>query len=261
MTRLLLSMLLVVAPALHSQETLEVITLRHRTAEQLIPILRPLVEPGGALSGQSNQLIVRGSAGNLAQIRSAAEAMDRPLRRLSIAVRFESTQEAARSGVQGDARISNRGSSADVRVLDSRSARDERIDQRIQVLEGGRALIAAGETQPLRQRQIVPTPSGPLLQESVVIQEAATGFEVVPRLSGEQVFLEIAPQREQFARPPAGSIRAEGLSTTVSGRLGEWIELGGTAGAETRSESGILSTRRSGTSGNRRVWVKVEELR
>ena len=35
----------------------EVISLRHRTAEQVIPVLRPLLEPGGALSGQYNQLI------------------------------------------------------------------------------------------------------------------------------------------------------------------------------------------------------------
>ena len=36
------------APA---QELLEVISLRHRTAEQVIPLLRPMLAPGGALSG------------------------------------------------------------------------------------------------------------------------------------------------------------------------------------------------------------------
>ena len=55
MTRFLV-LLLFLAPAVLAQGTLEVIPLRHRTVEQLLPVLRPLLEPGGALSGQSNQL-------------------------------------------------------------------------------------------------------------------------------------------------------------------------------------------------------------
>src|SRR4051812_34334968 len=37
---------------------LEIISLRHRTVEQVLPALRPLLEPGGTMTGQSNQLIV-----------------------------------------------------------------------------------------------------------------------------------------------------------------------------------------------------------
>jgi len=228
-------------------------------------MLRPLLEPGGVLSGQYNQLIVRTSAANLAQILSVLDSIDQPARRLAISVRFDAAQDSARGGVQADARISNRGSSAEFRIQDSRSSMDERVDQRIQVLEGGRALIAGGESRPLRQRQVIQTPSGPVVQESTVIQEAATGFEVVPRVSGSTVYLEIAPQREKFgdqiARSPSGAIQSERVATTVSGRLGEWIDLGGASSASTRSESGILSSRERTTSGNRAIWVKVEELR
>jgi len=252
---------LFLAPAVLAQGSLEVIPLRHRTADQVIPILRPLLEPGGALSGQFNQLIIRTSPANLAQIRAALDAIDQPLRRLTISVRFDSVQDAARSGIQTDARISNRGSSADIRIQDSRSSLDERVDQRIQVLEGGRAVIAAGQSRPLRQRQVIQTPSGTVVQETTVVQGASTGFEVVPRVSGSNVFLEIAPQREQFAPGPSGAIQSERVVSTVSGRLGEWIELGGASGASTRSESGILSSRERTTTEDRRIWVKVEELR
>ena len=250
-----------VVPAAFAQGTLEVISLRHRTAEQVIPVLRPLLEPGGVLSGQYNQLIVRTSPANLAQIRAVLDSIDQPARRLIISVRFDATQDSARSGVQTDARISNRGSSADVRIQDSRSSLDERVDQRIQVLEGGRALISSGESRPIRQRQVIQTPSGPVIQETTVIQGAATGFEVVPRISGSTVYLEIAPQREQFAPGRSGAIQSERVSSTVSGRLGEWIDLGGASSASTRSDSGILSSRERNTSGNRSIWVKVEELR
>ncbi len=52
---------------------------------------------------------------------------------------------------------------------------------------------------------------------------ATACFEVVPRLSGGNVFLEIAPQRENFAPGNSGAIQSD--------------------------------------SGDRRIWVKVEELR
>jgi type II secretory pathway component GspD/PulD (secretin) len=260
MKRFLL-LLLFAVPAVMAQGALEVITLRHRTVEQVIPVLRPLLEPGGAMSGQSNQLIVRTSPGNLAQIRAALDAIDQPARRLMISVRFDSTQRSARTGVETDARISNRGSSAEMRIDNSRSTRDEQADQRIQVLEGGRAVISSGESRPLRQRQVIRGPGGAVLTDNTVIQDASTGFEVVPRLSGNQVFLEIAPQRENFTSGNSGAIRSERMVSTVSGRLGEWIELGGGSGSSMRTESGISSSRDRTTVGDGRIWVKVEEVR
>ena len=231
--------LLIVSASAFAQGSLEVISLRHRTAEQVIPVLRPLLEPGGALSGQYNQLIVRTSPANLAQIRAVLDSIDQPSRRLVISVRFDSVQDGSRSGVQADPRISNRGSGADIRFQDSRSSLDERVDQRIQVLEGGQAYISTGESRNYAQ--------------------ADTGFAVVPRVSGSSVFLEIGTRQEAFAR--GGAIQGQRAATTVSGRLGEWIELGGADSAVTRSDSGILSSRERTTSESRRVWVKVEELR
>ena len=260
MKRFLL-LLLFAVPAVMAQGTLEVIALRHRTVEQVLPVLRPLLEPGGAMSGQSNQLIVRTSPGNLAQIRAALDAIDQPARRLMISVRFDSTQQSARTRVETDARTSNRGSSAEMRIDNSRSARDEQADQRIQVLEGGRAVISSGESRPLRQRQVVRGPGGAVLTDDTVIQDASTGFEVVPRLSGNQVFLEIAPQRENFTSGNSGAIRSERMVSTVSGRIGDWIELGGASSSGMRSGSGNLSSRESTAVGDRRIWVKVEEVR
>jgi hypothetical protein len=56
------------ALAVHAagQNMLEIIPLRYRTVDQVLPALRPLLEPGGTLTGQGNQLIVRASPDNLA---------------------------------------------------------------------------------------------------------------------------------------------------------------------------------------------------
>lgn len=95
--------------------------------------------------------------------------------------------------------------------------------------------------------------------ESRVFGEAATGFAVVPRISGSSVTVEVAAQQENFVR--GGALQGQRAVSTVNGRLGEWIELGGASMDSARTDSGILSSRQRTTVENRRIWVKVEESR
>jgi type II secretory pathway component GspD/PulD (secretin) len=230
-----------------AQGSLEVIELRHTTAERVLPALRPLLEPGGVLTGQRSQLIVRTSPRNLEELRRALAALDAPARRLVISVRFDSADAAADANVEAGARISKRGSRVDARIADSRSSATERVDQRLQVLEGGRAFIAEGTSRPLQVR------------DGVLIQDISTGFEVVPRVAGNEVTLEVAPQRQSPAA--AGSVRTLGSATTVRARLGEWVALAGIDEALVREDRGLASRSRRGGESSRRIWVKVEEVR
>lgn len=209
-------------------QALEIIALRHRTAEQVLPALRPLLEPGGTLSAHANQLIIRTSPANLAEIRRALEAIDRPARRLQISVRFGHAQEQAARQLGASGTISDRGARVDVRGADERTASEGRIDQRLLVLDGGRALIYSGESRAL--------PQG----EHTVIQEVATGLEVVPRLAGDLVMLEIAPQRQMRDA-------VQRVVTTLATRLGVWTEISAVQASRTHTRE------------SQRIWVKVEE--
>lgn len=230
-----------------AQGSLEVIELRHTTADRVLPALRPLLEPGGVLTGQRSQLIVRTSPRNLEELRRALAVLDAPARRLMISVRFDSADVASDSSVEVDARISNRGSRVDGTLADSRSSGTERVDQRLQVLEGGRAFISQGSRRPLQMR------------DGVLIQDIATGFEVVPRVAGSEVILEVAPQRQSPGA--AGSVRTLGSATTVRARLGEWVALAGIDESSAREARGLASRSRRGGESSRRIWVKVEEVR
>jgi hypothetical protein len=221
-----------------AQHALEIIPLRHRTVEQVLPVLRPLLEPGATLSGQRGQLIVRASPDNRAEIRQALAAIDRPLRRLQISVRFDDASQHSSQRIDAGARASNRGARLDIRAQDSRGSESERVDQRIQVLEGARARILTGQSTPLPG----------------AVWETGSGFEAVPRLSGDTVLVDIAPQKESLERQ-------QRMATTVSARLGEWFEVGGAVSSAAREDRGIASGSRSRSSEARRVWLKVEELR
>jgi type II secretory pathway component GspD/PulD (secretin) len=151
LVRLVLAAVLACAAgAALAQQALEIIPLRHRTVEQVLPSLQPLVEPGGTLSGSRGQLFLRASPANVAEIKRALEAIDRPSRRLQISVRFDDAQERERRAVGASGTIGSGGAHVDLTAEDSRRSAGERVDQRLQVLEGSRAFIFAGQFRPLR---------------------------------------------------------------------------------------------------------------
>jgi len=242
---------------------LEIIDLRHRSAEQLLPQLAPFVEPGGALSGINDRLFLRASARNQAEIRDLVAALDTPLRRLMISVRQEGTDTGSERGAgisgrievgRGAPAISGRGH---LIQSDNRSRRD--ISQQVQTIDGGRAAIMVGESMIVPLRQVVLTPLGVVVSESFVQRDLGTGFVAVPRLNGERVTLEISP-RDDTPGPVPGSVNVQRLVTTVSGRLGEWLELGASAAEQSGSSSGIANYGAGAASRQRRLLLKVEEL-
>lgn len=208
-------------PASNAQQALEIIPLRHRTVEQVLPSLQPLLEPGATLSGSRGQLFLRASPSNADDIKRALALIDRPAKRLQISVRFDDALERERRGVQASGTIGTGGARLGVSAQDSRRTAAERVDQRLQVLEGSRATIFAGRSNDY--------------------QDMGSGFEVVPRLSGDLVHLDIG-------------------QTSTTSRLGEWVELGGSSQSSARNERGIASASARRSSESRRVWVKVETL-
>lgn len=286
LTRLvLLLMVLLAGPAL-AQTTVEVILLKYRQADQVIPVLQPLLGREASISNFQNQLVIRATPAELAQVKRVLAGIDTPPRRLLITVRQDadvsgSRREAEVSGSIGNnnARVTVPGSGSReggnvvlrdgddrlrARVVDSSQAGGERTAQTVQVLEGYSAFIRAGESQPVRNRQVVRTMVNGQWVDRVVettdYREATTGFNVRPRLQGEMVTLDIDPQRETFDEQRRGTVNVQRVSTTVSGRLGEWMDLGGISEERSNDSSGILSTRSVRSSDRRGVQVKVELL-
>ena len=272
---------LLLAGAAQAQQQLEIINLKSRTADQVLPQLRPFIEPGGALSGMNNQIFIRASDANRRQIKELLAALDRPPRRLLISVRQDADSTASARGgeVSGSVgsdrvRIESRrtivgGAGVTVRsgddvlrgqVYDSRSAGSERVSQQVQVVEGGRAYINVGTSVPVPLRQVVLTPGGAIVSDTVVYRDLGTGFTAEPQLSGDLVTLTISPTHDTPGSAGPGSANVQRLTTTVSARLGEWMQIGGSVQEESSDRDGALrySTRRGGS--GRTVQLKVEEL-
>src|SRR3954469_7602515 len=114
------AVLIGLAASARAQNALEIIALRHRTAEQVLPSLQPLLEPGGTLSGQGTQLFVRTSPANLDDLRLALTALDRPARRLLISAGYGGARAAAAGGIDARGRIDTRDSRMEVGARETR---------------------------------------------------------------------------------------------------------------------------------------------
>lgn len=258
-----ITFLLLVWSLLAWGQGLEIIKLHHRRADALLPQLTRFVEPGGALTGIDDTLILRASARNQREIRELVAALDTPLRRLMISLRLEGSDssDASGAGVSGRVEVGADGTVVSGRghlhQSDSRGRRN--VAQQVQTMDGGRAAIMVGQSYLLPMRQLVVGPAGAILSETLVQHDLATGFVAVPRLAGETVTIEISP-RDDTPGPLPGSVNSQRLLTALSGRIGEWMELGGSATQQSTAGGGIASHAAQSASRQRRLLLKVDVL-
>ena len=210
-----------------AQQALEIIPLRHRTVEQVLPVLRPLLEPGGTLSGSRGQLILRASPANLAEIRARWTPSTGPRggcrSRCASTTRWKARAATSRPA----ARISNRGA------------------QR-------RACSAAG-LAPRRGRAGRPAHPGARGRRGPSISDRAS--PTLPQMPGSRRRAASRSCRaHRAARCTSRSLQQRATRRTrmqsarvapcVRARLGEWVELGGARGARSRATT-AASVRRA----------------
>lgn len=274
--------------AAFSQSTvLEILPLRYRSAEEVIPIIQPMLAREGSVSGLKNQLVVRTTPANLEEIRRILASIDSPPRQLVITVRQDADTTRHRSSAEISGSVGGehgrvtvpgtrdrRGGNVVLRdgddrlrgqVIESDSVASDRNTQSVRVLEGREAFVQVGQSVPVRERQVRRTVVGGQVVEQVVegtqYRDVTTGFYVVPRLAGDRVTLDVSPQRETLSRRVPGGVNVQSMTTTVSGRLGEWIEIGGLSRDAKGQQTVLLGRSASASRDDRRVLVKVDEVR
>lgn len=222
-----LSLLIVQCTVQADNNLIEMIALRNRPAAEIQPLLTPMLEENEAVGGDGFNLILKASPQRLATLRSLVDQLDTRLHNLLISVMQNSHQSADQLNAEAAIRLSHdsirmRGMSGDTRTLDQ-----QRTTQQLRTLEGQAAHIQAGNIRPVENIGVYSNAYGYAgITSNTYMQEASTGFAVVPRLTGnDEVVVDIEPWSERFANN--GSVETRNLRTSVRGRLGEWLEIGG----------------------------------
>ncbi len=229
-----------------AQAFTEVVPLRSRLPEDVIPAIRPLLGPDEGVSAFGNQLIVRATPERMEEIRQLLAAIDHPLRRLVIHVR------------QRDAHQGSIGTSPPLR--DRRTLGQNERSERVQTVEGQPAFIRSGTEVPVPTWQSFGGGALPFAQQGFEYRDATTGFFVTPRLAGDAVVLEISRQAVHPGQgtPPAFSVTE--AATTLRVRPGEWTTLGAVTSGTAQDRRGIVSSHGTRRAGDVAIQLMVEVL-
>jgi type II secretory pathway component GspD/PulD (secretin) len=271
--RSIVALVLTLLAAVAAARELQVIELRYRLAEEIVPIVQPLLEAGGVLTGADRVLFVNTSPANFEQIRQAVEMLDRRPRQLMVTVgqgtvaRDEGTDLRGAATVGGgDVQVGvnappGNDSGVAVGVRSGSQRADLRNTSSIRTLEGAETYIAVGQLVPLTTTQVVPGQRRPLVYTSTEYRDVSTGFYATVRLRGETVTLEVSPRQQRLrGAATAPVVQTAGLVSTVSGPLGEWIPLGAVQEAGSGDTSGLLVWGRRSAESQYSAWVKVDEV-
>lgn len=269
--------LLLFGVAAGAETVFEVIELRYRSPDELLPVLRPLVEPEGTIGSAQNKLVVRAPREQMRELRRLIAELDSQPQQLLITVRQGGTRDSRTRarGVSGKGKFGDvtvdvppnvdpslpgvgvAGSKGGVEVRGGarESHSDESGDQQLMVLEGREAVIYVGQEVPYPVTTVTP---GGVVSETTEFRQVMTGFLVRPRVQGDQVTLDVSPQRESLEPGKSGAVNVSRLSTSVSGRLGEWIDLGAVTQQGSFGHRDRFSRSETSTETRGEVQIKVE---
>ena len=248
-----------------SAAALEVFDLNSRTAEEIIPIIQPLVNKNTSLSGQGYQLFVRGEKSDIKLIKGLLQRIDSPLRNLRVSVRQISKSQAKQDEIDFMVNIesgklalainpSNNGTQLRIKRFGTKKSREN--THSVRVMEGHKAYIYSGINKPVKTQETFVKGKTSAYQYSAQYKQVNSGFYALPRVVNDRVTIEINPQQQSFRN--GNVISTHDISTVIKGRVGQWITLGGLDKSSDVREKGIAS-RTFGTQRDETVTqVKVE---
>ena len=133
-----------------AQADTDIIHLKNRTPEELLPILSPFVEKGGIIHSFQNQIILQASAENLAQIKKMLLELDKPAEKLllSVSQAKNAPREQFSVDIHGNVLFGQEAFSLNGQISSTnQSTRQENQNfNHIQVLSGHTATILSGKT-------------------------------------------------------------------------------------------------------------------
>ncbi|MBT8436925.1 MAG: hypothetical protein KJP11_06105, partial [Gammaproteobacteria bacterium] len=226
------------------------INLTNRQASEIIPIIKPMLGSEDAITGQGYKIFLRSSAQTLTQVKEMIDALDIAAKTLQISVFQGSTGGLSALGISGGIRVesgnagvaigssgndngdsggsitySTGNGSGNINSTTTRMRLEDNPIHQIRVTEGREAYIETGEQIPYFSGTSWIAPG--TVTGGIEYKDVTTGFYVLPRIQGDNVTLQVSPFKNSQANSRAGNIETQNANTTLSGRIGEWLLIGG----------------------------------
>lgn len=259
--------LIVFSATVYAETEFKIITLQHQFADNLLPVISPMVGAEGTATGTQNQLILRASPERMREIETLVQQLDvvRVNRRITINTANNSQSQQNRTEARGKITIDDMSigndrkapaNSGNIIIERNRNRSQNTSSQFLNVLDGERAFIRVGQIVPFTQEWMTITKHYVHVDRLTDWHEITTGFAVRPRTIGNQVELEITPRIASLNGQ--GTVDFEALSTTIRLSLNEWVDIGGTMQNNDEVSRKILGLQNRTSSQNSSLIIKVD---
>lgn len=246
------------------QAATEVIQLNNRMAEDVLPVAESVLGGQGRVTAYGNQLIVNAPDSLIRELRQVVDQLDVAPKRLLISVDTQDSASSTTGGYRVDGSVragdvefetgrGEIGGRDQVRIIRrSTNSRDGGIQQ-IQASEGYPALIQVGQSVPLTTQG---TDGYGQIYQQTQYRDVLRGFYATATVHGDRVQISISSSRDRLAQGRSGVVEVQNADTRVSGRVGEWITVGGVDESASFDQRGTL--RRYSTQGSQNLSMRLK---
>ncbi|MBB4867470.1 hypothetical protein HNP46_006383 [Pseudomonas nitritireducens] len=251
-----------------AQPRTEVIPLNYRTAEEVLPIAQQVLGNEGRVSAYGNQLVVNAEQAKIRELQQVLNQLDTRPHQLLISVDTVSGSQGGQSGYSVDGSVSagnveiqsGRGEvngRDQVRIINRSTNSRGGGTQQVRATEGSPAFIQVGQSRPVTDAGI--GPYGQVYSQTQY-RDANQGMYVTASLTGNLVHITLSTRNDRFNESYQGAMNTSSAQTSVSGPLGQWIEVGGTSESNQSTQSGFARQYSTQGRSDSSLRVKVEVL-
>ena len=267
-----LLILALLSPALLASESIHYFDLKNRPADEVIPLIRPLLHNTEAMSGDGYQIFIKAPANRIEEIKNLISAVDRASKNFRISVTSDEyaaiNENNINASIQiesGDAKVNvgkyhrkDPGVTVNIDTRNTENKSDK--TQFVQVQEGKPAYISKENLRITPIYSYVQRPNGNfLIEHNRLSPSRQDGFYVVAR-SADNKSANISIQSTS-----SGSRTYQGygqeqtyVDTTLRVRLGEWFEIGGNTESRNSESKGVLHRTKKNEERYNKIFLKIE---
>ncbi len=248
-----------------AEAIIESVRLTHKTAEEIIPLVKPFLGKYATVAGEGQRIFIRATAKHMEQVKQLISDLDTPVHQLEISLSYnpavlkENSQPADNVLLESDRatiRIYKPGDTAEKTEYYATRGRQIGDDTySVRVLEDKWATIKTGMSIPLVERHYNRDGT---VTESIQYKELNSGFRLRPRLNGDKVTLDVSAFGASESRLGGGKLKQYQTDTTFRVTLGKWFPVSANTGRPVvQANKQVYGTKRSSEQ-ERLIYIKVD---
>ena len=261
-----------IATASHASDSIHYFDLKNRPADEVMPLIRPLLQESEAMSGDGYQLFIKARANRIEEIENLISAVDQASKIFRISVTSDEYAAINENNVNASIKIESGDAQVNVGKyprkdpgvtvnIDTRNTENKSDKtQFIQVQEGKPAYISKENLRISPVYSYVQRPNGNfLIEHNRLSSSKQDGFYVVARSAdGKTANISIQSAASSSQTYQGYGQEQTYIDTSLRVRLGEWFEIGGNTESRNSESKGVLHRTKKNEERYNKIFVKIE---